>query len=58
MTEQEILNNIPEGATHYLEFPDDIWYIKWSNLLAQFVVKHENMWVTFSTSRMKEIKKF
>ena len=35
---------------------DEIWYLKWSNLLSQYVVKHNDMCVTFSTSKMKDIK--
>ena len=56
MTEQEVIENKPEGATHYIQFTDEMWYLKWSNLLSQYVVKHNDMWVTFSTAKMKDIK--
>lgn len=56
MNIEEVRNGAPEGATHYLRFYNETWYIKWSSLIAQYVTFHDGIWVTFTTPLYDEIK--
>lgn len=35
------------GATHYIDQFEEMWFLRWSFLLGQYVVLHGYMWVTF-----------
>lgn len=55
MTLDEIRANRPEGATHYLRFYDELWYLRWSFLLGQYVTFHEKKWVTFIKPKNSDV---
>lgn len=44
------------GATHYLNFYDETWFLRWSFLLCEYVTIHDDLWVTFSVPKHIEIK--
>lgn len=52
----EIDSDKPEDATHYVRVYDEIWYLRWSSLISNYVVYDNGIYVTFLIPKSFEIK--
>ena len=52
----ELYSDKLEDATHYTRVYDEIWYLRWSSLISNYVVYHDGIYVPFLIPKSFEIK--